>query len=262
METIIVILFALLGVTLFILAVVASRQAKKARERREVILQTLANKLGGRILPDEFTLHFLHSGMECRLVFYPNSSFSNNQIKYTCFLMLLESIPPFFTQILQENLIQNLTKSMGFQDIQVGDADFDPKFMIKGDNETRVRQFLSQPVREAILRLEALSKSHHIEVAVSSRGLRIEKLTWLDSLDLLEAFIEQSLLVADGFLAACHLTGPTESTMPATTPETCAVCDDELTGTKHSCPSCGASHHPECWILNDGCGSCGATDPN
>jgi len=222
METIISIVFAVLGLGLFIfLAVASSRRTKKARKHREAILQTLAEKLGGNFLPVRFIkqaeLHFPHSGMECRLVFYSSNIFTSNKqiIQYTRFLMPLGSKPPFFAHIYQEDLVQNLTKKMGFQDIQMRDAGFDPKFMIKGDNEARVRQFLSQPVREAILRLEALSQSHHIDVTVSSRELRIQKLKWLDSLELLDSFIEQSLVVASGYLAACRLTGPTESDMPA-----------------------------------------------
>ena len=222
METIISILFAVVGLTLFMfLAVANSQRTKKARKHREAILQTLAEKLGGSFLPASFIgqaeLHFPYSGMECRLVFFSSNTFSSNKhiIRYTRFLMPLGSKPPFFTHIYQEDLVQNLTKKMGFQDIQVRDAGFDPKFMIKGDNEARVRQFLSQPVREAILRLEALSKGHHIDVSVSSRELRIQKLKWLDSLELLKAFIEQSLVVASGYLAACRLTGPTESDMLA-----------------------------------------------
>ncbi|MBW2700405.1 MAG: response regulator [Deltaproteobacteria bacterium] len=42
----------------------------------------------------------------------------------------------------------------------------------------------------------------------------------------------------------------------------CPVCEHPTEEQIKRCPSCGASHHPECWTLNDGCGSCGATDPD
>ncbi len=37
----------------------------------------------------------------------------------------------------------------------------------------------------------------------------------------------------------------------------CPVCEHPTEEQIKRCPSCGANHHPECWMLNDGCGSCG-----
>jgi len=43
----------------------------------------------------------------------------------------------------------------------------------------------------------------------------------------------------------------------APAPLVCPVCDHPIEGTGETCPECGATHHDECWQLNDGCGSCG-----
>lgn len=43
---------------------------------------------------------------------------------------------------------------------------------------------------------------------------------------------------------------------------TCPICDDDVESEAFPCPDCGALHHPECWQLNDGCGTCGYRDPS
>ena len=259
MEPFITILFVVLGLGFFVVLVVAlAKHAKKTKERRRVMLQTMADKLGGRVLPATFgrraELHFPHKGKNCRLVFY--STGGKHPTYYTRFLMHLGSKPPFSTHIYKEGLMQGLSKKLGFQDIQVRDEPFNHRFMIKGDHEARVKEFLSQPVREAIMQLETFSKTQHIDVATSGKELRIQKLSWLDNLEALEPFIELSLVVAEGYLSACQLTGSIGPDTSATASETCAVCLDELKGSSRSCPACGAVHHPECWTLNDGCGAC------
>ncbi len=37
----------------------------------------------------------------------------------------------------------------------------------------------------------------------------------------------------------------------------CPVCEITVDGEYTTCPACGAIHHPECFVLNDGCGRCG-----
>ncbi|MBW2700404.1 MAG: hypothetical protein JRF33_06255 [Deltaproteobacteria bacterium] len=259
MDTYITFFVVVLGFGFFILLLVFGlKQAKKTKERRRVMLQTLADKLSGRVQPATFTrraeLHFPHLGKECRLVFY--STGGKHPTYYTRFFLQMGSKPPFSTHIYKEGFFQSLGKKMGFQDIQVGDSGFDDKFMIKGIQEARVQQFLSQKVREAILQLETLSKSHDIDVATTDQELRIQKLSWLDKLNTLGPFIKLSLVVAEGYLSACRLTGSIGPDTSATTSKTCAVCLDELKGSSRSCPACGAVHHPECWTLNDGCGAC------
>ncbi len=259
MQAFIPIMVAILGLAFFVVLVVAlAKHSNKTKERRRVILQTLADKLGGRVLPATFTrgaeVHFSHKGKDCRLVFY--STGGKNPTYYTRFLMHMGSRPLLSTHIYKEGLMQGLGKKLGFQDIQVRDEPFNHRFMIKGNHESRVKKFLSQPVRKAIMQLETLSKIQHIDVATSGDELRIQKLSWLYNLNVLEPFIEQSLVVAEGFLSACQLTGAIEPDTSATSTETCAVCSDELSGSSRSCPACGAVHHPECWTLNDGCGAC------
>ncbi|MBW2700752.1 MAG: hypothetical protein JRF33_08005 [Deltaproteobacteria bacterium] len=98
METVTTILFIVLGGGLAIFIwVIGYQQEKKAAERRRVLVQALAEQVGGRVLPATFTrsaeLHFSHKGKDCRLVF--DATGGNHPTHYTCFIMDLGSKPPF-----------------------------------------------------------------------------------------------------------------------------------------------------------------------
>jgi hypothetical protein len=57
----------------------------------------------------------------------------------------------FRFDIFFENLVSGIGKSLGAQDIQSGDAYFDDRFVIKGNSEQKVRDFLANPrLRELI----------------------------------------------------------------------------------------------------------------
>ncbi|HOX43651.1 MAG TPA: hypothetical protein PK668_08635 [Myxococcota bacterium] len=54
---------------------------------------------------------------------------------------------------------------------------------------------------------------------------------------------------------------PAQAAAAAVEAPVCPVCSDEIEGAPTRCPACGRAHHPECWKLNDGCGSCGPRPP-
>lgn len=206
-------------------------QRRKEQDQRESILHILAKKMGakvrrgGKILtetgrrPSE--LHFSRLGKKCRIGFYgvheaPRSKYPT---PYTRFTMDLGAKPPFSTHIFKEGSLQGLSKAIGFQDIQIGDAYFDNMFMIKGNKEDRVRRFLSQPVREAITQLEAILTNQHIDVQVKGKELCIQKLGWLEDLKTLELFLDLCQAVTEGYLASCRISVLARPDMPTPTPD-------------------------------------------
>ena len=50
--------------------------------------------------------------------------------------------------------------------------------------------------------------------------------------------------------------GRDEILLAAVDSPSCPVCEHPVEDQLKRCSRCGASHHPECWILNDGCGNC------
>lgn len=57
-----------------------------------------------------------------------------------------------------EGALGKIGKRLGAQDIQVGDAEIDRRFMIKGDMEDEIRRiFASETLREKLLALPSLN---------------------------------------------------------------------------------------------------------
>ena len=139
--------------------------------------------------------------------------------------------------------------------LRLGDVNFDDKFMIKGSDDARVKDFLNPDVRQAVFELRSMTMNDHIEISTESTAFRIQKLSWLHAPDLLMSLVTLGQQVFDGYITAA--TGAPVPPAEAKTELYCAVCRDTISGSMHTCPKCGASHHPECYQLNDGCGSCG-----
>ncbi|MFA7532757.1 MAG: hypothetical protein WCY46_00350 [Tissierellaceae bacterium] len=61
-------------------------------------------------------------------------------------------------KIYKSGLFSDLGKALGMQDIEIGEVDFDEKFIIKGDSEDKVREFLSgDKIKELIMKLDRFS---------------------------------------------------------------------------------------------------------
>jgi len=69
---------------------------------------------------------------------------------WTRFRLGVPSLPPGI-ELKQEGFLSGLTKVFGVQDIEVGDAAFDDKVVVKGHSETAVRTFLT-PARRVRIR--------------------------------------------------------------------------------------------------------------
>jgi hypothetical protein len=50
-----------------------------------------------------------------------------------------------YFSISREGLFSSIGKFFGMQDIQIGDANFDDRFVIKGNNEEKIRRLLNEP---------------------------------------------------------------------------------------------------------------------
>jgi hypothetical protein len=64
-------------------------------------------------------------------------------------------------RIMNQGFIDSVGKFFGAQDIQVGDKDFDSKFMIKGNDEYKIQFIFSH---DTIKRLILLQKDIHLEI--------------------------------------------------------------------------------------------------
>lgn len=249
-------------VSIFIVIAVSRAQAKKRRQR-EKVLKVVSEQLGGIIVPGGYfkqpRLVFEHLGHPASLEFY--STGGKNPTYYTRLIFNFSSSPPFELHVYPERMFSQLGKLFGGQDIQIGDPIFDARFMIKGSAPERVNSMLTMPgVREAMFELRSLKMNDNIDLATRRNTLCLQKLSWLDAPDLLLKFAHSGKLIFEAYLDAAGMAVASErATDPGAEPERCAVCGDTIEGSSHSCPRCGAAHHPECYELNDGCGRCHTT---
>jgi len=248
----------LIIVSIFIIIAVSRHQARK-RQKRQAMLATVANQLGGSVIPGSFfkqpRLQFEYQGYPVSLEFY--STGGRNPTYYTLIVATFPSRPPFELHIYPERFFSRLGKMLGGQDIQIGDQVFDEKFMIKGSSQEKVAGMLEQAgLRDAVFELRAMTMNDHIDIQTTKYGLRVKKLSWLDAPDLLLTFAKLGTQVISGFLAAAGMSIVEEPVADENQNRVCAVCGDQIEGPSVACPRCGAPHHPECYELNDGCGKC------
>jgi hypothetical protein len=122
--------------------------------------------------------------------------------------------PVYSTELRAENLalpvfhaynetgLSQLGKSLGLQDVEVGDHEFDPAFMVKGTDEAVVRRLLGPGVRRALLRFQAAG---HPQVALRSDGARVllRQRGLRETAPELEAFLAVAVPVYEA-LATCR----------------------------------------------------------
>jgi hypothetical protein len=251
----VIVTFFFIALTIVII-VVAVRYQRRQRQKREEALTVVAQRLGGTLEPGSFwqqpKITFEYKGHAASIEYY--STGGKHPTLYTRLFFHFQRMPALEVRVYPERLFSKIGKFLGGQDIQLGDVNFDDKFMIKGSDDARVKDFLNPDVRQAVFELRAMTMNDHIEISTESTAFRIQKLSWLHAPDLLMSLVTLGQQVFDGYLTAAT-DGPVLPT-EAKTEIYCSVCNDVVSGSMHTCPKCGAPHHPECYQLNDGCGRC------
>ncbi len=74
-----------------------------------------------------------------------------NSSVYTVLDVSLQNSKPFQFHIYEAGLMSGLGKIFGMQDIEIGDENFDRKFVIKSNDATLISSFLSPSVRDSFL---------------------------------------------------------------------------------------------------------------
>ncbi len=73
---------------------------------------------------------------------------------YTAFVVQVQMTQPFEFHIYEEGFFSRIGIGVfGMQDIQINDAEFDPKFVVKGSDEARIVQLLTPPIKQRFLEM-------------------------------------------------------------------------------------------------------------
>lgn len=111
-----------------------------------------------------------------------------------------------------EHVLSRVSKSLGQQDIEVGDERFDGELVVQGQDGARIRRFLGPEVRELILDLKGQGPFDGVEIIGTGRQLRIVKPAWVEGFELLLSFIEPCQELVAAYVRECRggWTGETE----------------------------------------------------
>ncbi len=109
----------------------------------------------------------------------------NSSTTYTRMRAPLQNMDGFQFLIFRTGLISKLDKALGSQDIEIGDAEFDRRFTIQGNNESKVRAlFSNQRLRQLV------QEQRSIRLGVKDNELRFETQGVIKDIERLKSLIE------------------------------------------------------------------------
>lgn len=117
---------------------------------KEVIWQQIANDIGGEYIDGGFwksgVLRYQHNNWEMLL----DSWSDGNGGTYTRMRIPFVNKDGLQFRIYEENFFSGIVKAFGGQDIQIEDPRFDPKFIIQGNDERKVKKLLRDAQLKAL----------------------------------------------------------------------------------------------------------------
>jgi len=96
-------------------------------------------------------------------------------------------------KIYSETIASEIGKKLGMQDIQIGRSEFDEKFMVKGNDEFFVRNFLTSNVQDKLLTL----RSHKPVITLDDNGLMVNVPRVLKTEEAYDRLIDSALMIID-----------------------------------------------------------------
>jgi hypothetical protein len=149
---------------------------------------------------------------------------------------------------------------LNVDDIRIGDAQFDPRWIVKSDDQDFARQFLDPRTRQAVEDLRNLVGNDRLLVSLNGSRLMIRKQEILAKFDDLVVFSELASHICDRVLQIWQKQSGIEilDEPPAKGEEpgdpTCQVCGAKIPGdVRVYCRRCRTPHHKECWEFNGQC---------
>jgi hypothetical protein len=125
-----------------------------------IVWAEAAQQLGGSFDPGALLLTAVIDGVNITAKLDRSVS-TNTLIMRTIFSAAFPGPSMFQLQVYKEGFFSSLGKSLGGQDIQIGDDAFDKTYIIKSNSEETAKQMLSPELRGLILQMPAYS--HRVE---------------------------------------------------------------------------------------------------
>jgi hypothetical protein len=140
-------------------------------------------------------------------------------------------------------------------EVTSGVEQFDHAFLVHGDDEQAVRQFLSEGVRWQIDRLCRLLGDNRLYILITHGRIHIQKPRIIRKYGDLRELLQRSLELYDQAMitAAEGIKFVEDGQAQALENVICKVCGEEIVSDMVYCQRCKTPHHGECWSYAGAC---------
>ena len=142
-------------------------------------------------------------------------------------------------------------------DVRIGDPEFDPRYLVKSNDERFAREFLDGAARQALDDLRSLLGNDRLLVSVNSSRLLIRKESVIGGTDDLAVFADLGGRLRDRIELFWQRASGIEildEPAPVDDAPRCQICGSAIPGeVRVNCRRCNTPHHKDCWEFNGQC---------
>ncbi len=237
--------------------------------RRFRAYRNLATRYRGRHesrgMSDPPTVSFSHKGSTVRVGLAPTIAGQPGQIPRTRVVARFAVGIPFRLELAPSARPSPPQPPRGTRAVRLGSPTFDLSFHVRANDEEMARDFLSNPVRDAINRLQDLVHAGGILVSINPERMLVQvDRNLAQTGDALSYAVCEALIILDGLLDGVRRrmtqgiaivdadqAGAWDEDIG---PPICKVCgepiDEEV---RIVCASCNTPHHRDCWEYVGAC---------
>ena len=152
---------------------------------------------------------------------------------------------PATLKVFPQSFWHSLPKLFGYQDVAVGEKEFDDAYVVKSNDERWARTFVSSDLARIILRQRV-----NVDLTLASLIMRKEGSLW--ETGELQSFTEGCMTILERLGAVTGLKVGVQIEAVETARGVCQVCGAEMEAPV-ACARCKTPHHRECWDYVGGC---------
>ena len=255
------ILFLVAVVVVFIVLVIRNaKQGMDGLSRRRSLrpaMQQVRDYYNGEFAPGPLyelpRLRFAHQGATVLLEPNPGGRASPRP-PYHVSIRFVWPNSQLRMEVYPEQPVTQALKLIGIQDIVIGNAAFDRRYMITGNNLTGIRKLLTQRVCDLINLIRGPKRRDDVHVRIVGGHLWVTKRNLCGDPRELMDFVQLTLALYDALLAqpAAGIEF-LEATINRSDAPICQVCGETIDTPEVQCARCFTPHHQECWTYFGGC---------
>ncbi|MBI2933806.1 MAG: hypothetical protein HYY16_19355 [Planctomycetes bacterium] len=176
---------------------------------------------------------------------------------YTQLTFTIASGWPHRVEIFPQRFNEHDVRYLNVDDLEIGEPEFDRRFVIKANDAGFVKEFLDAPTRWAVDELRNMAGNDRILLSINSSRLMVRKQSVIARLDQLERFAQLSGQIYDRIIQFWQRANGIEiidAPVDGRQDPHCQVCGTGIPPENCVyCRRCKTPHHPDCWSFNDGC---------